>query len=497
MGLSFVNAGLNVQSNSNMGLYIKYVNSGKFEIISEDCRHCHMRLPDREIFISINGMREYANPFTMGFDEFVHLDAFSEKYKDDFIDKYMINFVDCQNDENRIERRRGKGSQIFCDSGGFQIAVGRATLINPIELIKFYNKNADLGMVLDIPDYNDGNPFPDSFIDDLALIQKRNTDYMLKYKDGPCELINIIHGSTPKQKLDYLEAVHDDRIDRLAVPSVGIAMTVPRLDLIIELCKKAKSLGHYKHLHVLGTFNKGVILTLAKLANSKIKEVEGIDFTTDASSALQNSVNLTYEKNISIWRGLDEFSVLDKERLIKIDHIKSLYKNGLGKFNEFAELPCNCPVCSRIKYSYVLRNIRGGYMRNLIFLNHNVKECTNYVYMVDQFAKNLNWKEYLNLVKTWQDNDYTDTVNCIRYLECVEKKGLEEARKEFRKFLTPSSDIQFNSFIQKEENPLSEFILDLIKQYKEVDFENYNEKLKVGRGVRSATSMVKGASIIT
>ncbi len=496
MGLSFVNAGLAVQPNTNMGLYIKYVKSDKFEVISEDCRHCHLRCPDREIYISINGMREYANPMAMGFDEYVDLNAFSEKYRQDFVDKYMINFVDCQTPETRIERKFGNGSEIYCDSGGFQIAMGRTTVINPIELVKFYNKNVDLGMVLDIPDYNDGNPFPDEFIEDLAIIQKRNTDYMLKYKEGNCELINIIHGSTPKQKLDYLEKVHDDRIDRLAIPSVGIAMTVPRLDLIIELCKKAKELGHYKHLHVLGTFNKGVILTLAKLANSKIKEVEGIDFTTDASSALQNSVNLTYEKNISIWRGLDEFSILDKERFIKIDHCKSLYKGGLGKFNEYAELPCNCPVCQKIKYSYVLRNIRGGYMRNLVFLNHNMKECSNYVYMVDKFAKNLGWKEYLNFVKSLQDSDSTDTVTCIKYLECVEKKGLEAARESFKRYLTPSAHIPFGSFNKVEEHhPLSDFILDIIKQYKEIDFENYNEKIKVGRGVRSATTMKEGITV--
>lgn len=121
MGLSFVNAGLAVQPNTNMGLYIKYVKSDKFEVISEDCRHCHLRCPDREIYISINGMREYANPMAMGFDEYVDLNAFSEKYRQDFVDKYMINFVDCQTPETRIERKYGNGSTISAILAGSRL----------------------------------------------------------------------------------------------------------------------------------------------------------------------------------------------------------------------------------------------------------------------------------------------------------------------------------------------------------------------------------------
>ena len=320
MSLRFVSAGYQVTEFSNIGIYVKYGKYNKFEVVSESPYHLHLICPDRQLYIHGNTLNESGNPLIKmnnlnGFDEYVDLNIMGKDYADSFVKQYMINFVDSGSESNNVCRKHKSGSTIFCDSGGFQIAMGRATIINPIDLVKFYNDNVDLGMVLDIPDYNDGNPFPDEMVSELALIQKRNNEYMLKYKNDKVELINIIHGSTVKQKIDYLKAVHNENINRLALPSVGIPISLRRLNLILELCKNAKKLGHYKHFHVLGSFNKGVIFVLAKLAHCKIPEVEGIEFTMDASSPLQTAVNFTYCKNLNIWEGLHEFAPLPHKRL--------------------------------------------------------------------------------------------------------------------------------------------------------------------------------------
>lgn len=496
MSLRFVSAGHQSNQHSNAGIYVKYGNYGRFEIVSESPYYVHMITPDRELYIQSNTLRECDNPLVRNFDEYVDLNIMGKRYPDNFIGQYMINFVDSGDETQILKRKKNSGSTIFCDSGGFQIAMGRCTIINPIDLVKFYNENVNLGMVLDIPDYNGDKHFPDEMIMELAKIQKRNNEYMLKYKADDVELINILHGSKFNQRIEYLKAVHDDRIQRLAIPSVGIPMTLPRLNLFLEVLRTAKLLGHYKHLHVLGSFNKGVIHVLAKMAHSSLPECQGIEFTMDASSPLQNSVNFTYCKNLSIWDGLQEYAPLPKEKYTQINHIQSMYAGGLGKFNPYSLLPCSCPVCSKLKYSYVLRNIKGGTLRNMMFLNHNAIEANSYVNMVDFFAETLSNKEYIEHIQKLQDSGDNDTILCLKFLNHAEKVGLDQARKDFNAYLQEKPGVVQTTGLmsqitgmKKEEGGLNKHIQNLIKEYNSIDFENYHEKLKIGKSVRSATNL--------
>ena len=118
-----------------------------------------------------------------------------------------------------------------------------------------------------------------------------------------------------------------------------------------------------------------------------------------------NSSNLSYYKNISIWEGLDKFSPNKNERIIQIDLGRKSFENNFNKFNEFCELPCQCPVCRALKYTYVFRYLNGGVLRNSLFYYHNCLETEKYVSMLDRFAKNLTWKEYTEMVKRLQDTD--------------------------------------------------------------------------------------------
>ena len=497
--LSFVNAGFQEVPFANMGIYIKYGNYNRFELVSESTYHTHLICPDRELYISNNTLKTAINPLSQDYDEFVDLNPLSQNYPNDFIPQYMINYTDyALEPKSAMKKNRDRGSLLYCDSGGFQIAMGRIGLINPIDLAKFYNDNVDLGMCLDIPEYDEGDPFTDDLVMDLAYCQKRNTDYILKYLKPEVELINIIHGGTLDQKLKYLNYIHDDKVQRLALPSVKIPMSLPRLNLIFEVLKQAKKLGHYKHLHLLGSFNKGVLFVLAKLAHCNIPEVEGINFTTDASSALQNAVNLTWSKTINIWEGFDEFSPLPKERYTQIDYHRSKYENGFGKFNQYAELACNCLVCRALKYSYILRNLRAGYLRNLIFLNHNARETFNYVAMVDKFAENLTTDEYIQHVKRIQDDDGSDTVNCLKFIKRIEEVGLDKAREEFGDLIKDPAEVRglrsnlltmASQESNSAKNKIEEHIRGIVKLYKETDFENYTGKVKVSKGMRSSSNL--------
>lgn len=497
--LSFVNAGFQELPFANMGVYIKYGQYDGFKILSESTYHMHCQCPDRELYLTNNTLKSSGNPILNNYDEYLDLNVLGENYKKDILPQYMINFMDyAADDKQAMKKNRKRGSTIYCDSGGFQIAVGRCSIINPIDLAKFYNANVDLGMVLDIPEYDEGDPFSDEFVRQLSKVQKRNTDYMLKYLNDDVELINIVHGGTLSQKIEYLKYVHDDRIHRLALPSVNIPMSLPRLNLIFEVCRQAKKLGSYKHLHLLGSFNKGVLAVLAKLANSNIEEVQGINFTTDASSALQNSVNLTFCKNLNIWEGFDKFSPLPKEKYTQIDHHRNKYLENFGTFNPYATLPCNCPVCQKIKYSYILRNIRAGFLRNLIFLNHNAMETYNYVALLNEFAKNLTTKEYIQYIKRVQNTDNSETVKCLKFIKKVEEVGLDKAREAFSYLLedlvkvkTSRSNLLTlgNKNSDSAKNKFEEHLRDIVDQYLNIDFETYKEKPKIGKAIRSSTNL--------
>lgn len=474
MSLCYFNAGA-ASTFRNAGIYIKYGNYGKFEIVREEVRQCHMILPDREIFIAVDGSVS-ENPFLWGWDEFVDLNIFSKNARQRNI---LINYCDFQKANEVLEKQKNNGVRFLCDSGGFQIAVGRVDIINPIDLVKFYNKNSELGMILDIPVYGGG--LTDDIIERLARVQKRNTDYLLKYKEPAVELINAIHGGSYKQKLKFFDIVYTPEIQRLALPSVGIGMDIPRLNFILELLRRAKEKGGVKHLHLLGTFSKSLLLTVAKLANSKIPEVEGVSFTTDSSAALQRVKNLTYIKNISIFDGLDKFSPNKNEKLTTVSFSKGSYLGGFQTFNPYAELPCQCPACRALKYSYTLRNLNFGTLRNTLFYYHNTLECENFVSMLDSFAKNLDWQEYLEMVGRLQDADDTDTIKNIKFLRDVEEIGLDKARDKYKNYLIEGQT--FASLLkpkQSSNSPQNDKILELIEKYENIDFENYKGKISLG-----------------
>lgn len=475
MSLSYFNAAA-TSNFRNAGIFIKYGDYGKFEIVRENVRQCHMILPDREVFITTDGYTS-ENPFLWGWDEFVDLNIFSKNARQHNI---LINHCDFEvSKESILEKQKNKGPRFLCDSGGFQIAAGRIDIINPIDLVKFYNKNSELGMILDIPVYCSG--LSDELIERLALVQKRNTDYLLKYKEPGVELINVVHGSSYEQKLKFFDIIYTPEIQRLALPSVNIDMDIPRLNFILELLRRAKQKGGIKHLHLLGTFSKGLLLTAAKLANTKIPELEGISFTTDSSSALFKMKTLVYLKNINIFDGLDKFSPNKNEKFTQVFFNKSSYPGNLQAFNPYAELPCQCPACRALRYSYALRNLNFGSTRNTIFYYHNTLECENFVSMIDTFAKNLSWQEYLEMVGRLHDADDTTTIKNIKFLKDVEEMGLDKAREKYKNFLR--EDQTFASLLKSKQSQGSsqtDKILSLIEKYENIDFENYKGKVSLG-----------------
>ena len=151
-----------------------------------------------------------------------------------------------------------------------------------------------------------------------------------------------------------------------------------------------------------------------------------------------------------------------------------------------------------MKYSYLLRNLRAGYLRNLIFLNHNARETFNYVALVNQFAENLSTDEYIQHVKRIQDDDGSDTVNCLKFIKRVEEIGLDKAREEYANLIKDPAEVRtlrvnLLTMASQEnnsaKNKVEEHIRGIVKQYKETDFETYTGKIKINKAMRSSTNI--------
>ena len=68
--LKFVSAGYQATPYSNSGLYIKYGNYNRFELVADGPYFAHLITPDREIFIGVNNLKASSNQFLNAYDEY-------------------------------------------------------------------------------------------------------------------------------------------------------------------------------------------------------------------------------------------------------------------------------------------------------------------------------------------------------------------------------------------------------------------------------------------
>lgn len=421
MGLyRYMPAGLRWENKGGFAIYVRYRgNSNNLKILWHNSTSIRIQCPDRDLLIVRNTNTSYPLYPAESWDELICVDPFHHHvYKEEDIPFYMVNYTDYFNSPDGGARIRNNfvgidGTKVVSDSGGHQIAMGVCDYVDPRNLINWYNSNVDLGLVLDIP-LKPSIVGQDIFIKS-AKIQRKNTEILLKHKRKDLELINIFQGETPEDIRNFRDIVEDDKITRLAIGGTRRGALLPSLNKIIPATLDGKIYNHY---HVLGMLAAPIAAMLSYyVRHPKIKLI-----TSDSSSPIQAAVTGTYFLN----------NLMEKP-------FSSTLIGFMGKYNNPSTsnvLPCQCPVCSAIKYSDVF-GVLGKSILFEVLSYHNLHIALNYTKTLFDVINGMDYKqtkEFLTLHYTGNKKK-DDVLVALDFVEEVLNNGVKKAQHKFKYYL--------------------------------------------------------------
>lgn len=430
-GYKYVGAGIFTIGHGGLGCYVKYKSGkNKITILERSARHMWISCPDRELYI-VNDLH-HAQPFPppLDFDEFV---SFSPTWPrtgiNTGVDMYMANYVQYASkaDLSPCARKRGRNDKhnqiIMCDSGGFQVKNEKFNYISPKALIDWYNENVDIGMSLDIPPA--GSSWP-GMIRRMALAQKRNNEIMLEHKRDDLILMNVLHGETLDDVNLFRSIVETDEIDRVGIGGAYYHTVLQSIDHACRIITSGKS---YKHYHLLGVSNIRQLYPIMRMASKGIAPL----ITSDSSTFLQEAVNRGY----FLWGSVDS-----PPRYHKIG-------DKTNRPNAFKTLPCNCIVCSTIKYGDIFSVFNGNTLAFLLML-HNLYSFTSYTRAMYDIISDASTKELKHLVRrqlSTRTFGRDESLAAIDYVDSVAGKGIDYANQKAMYFLNnnKNSGMSINS----------------------------------------------------
>jgi hypothetical protein len=429
-GYRFVAAANLFQNYGGLTIYVKYkkTKSNEITIKRVDKNYIWYDCPDREfVFVrdSFNDDAFYPNE---SFDLCLDLNTF----RDDLgagigIDYFMTNFT--HNNSEAINRdslpASAKKVQILSDSGGLQLAREVAGLIHPKDLVEFYNKNVDAGMVLDIPLWIKD----DKIAKRAALLQRKNNEVMLKNGRKGLELINIFHGGSVEDRKKYRDIVEDERIPRVAIGGLLLQKPLTGVNTLYEIIEGGSY--RYKQYHALGVFDMSYLALLVKIANSGDNPPH---ITSDSTSHIQASLNNVYHIQ------MNEQHIMSRQA----------YGTKAGSIsNPALHLNCSCPVCGAIKYRDIFA---FGHNRFNGFLAlHNAIQMARYTQSLQEACRHLTPHEYNKYVILQLKNikNKADVKLALDYIDVVTQHGLKEAQKKYARHI--------NNWRQSDDIPQSLF----------------------------------------
>jgi len=283
------------------------------------------------------------------------------------------------------------GFLFVADSGGWQIA-SQQVKIDPVEILRWQEHNADLGMLLDVPPVEPGTYM--TYVDfekfkKCAATAKRNYEMVhSRRQSNDLELLKPVHGGTMKE-LDYFwNEVKDLEFEGVAFsPKPATPMTIA-----LEL-----SYGYDKGVDIVHLFT-GTGLNTIPVVTYAQKMYKRLTFDSSSFSvqgARFRSYCDPYYMSNSIVFGKSYTSTLER-------------------------LPCDCPVCQLATIKDL--NSEGSLAGGLIAL-HNLWVTLKYIDHLSVLSKSYN--DYVNFLNVYsRDNE---TTKAIKFLQCVLENDLDYA----------------------------------------------------------------------
>jgi hypothetical protein len=447
-GYSYIPAAISLDQYT-LALYVRYRTGRKSShmlIKQKSASHIWIECPDRDLVIVNHGF-DVAGFNPSNFDKCLMFNMFDQESTSQLgLDYVMPNFVHDNSLRGSAESRVNGNKYpvgdprrvtVIGDSGGFQYVSGKADWINPATLGKWYSKNVDAGMQLDIPlTVSVDKKQLKSFVDLQNEVSTIIRDNLSPHVD----LINVTHGKTLDQRLRYkdlVEAKHGD-LNRLAL---GGMRSFGPLGLAYTLAKVANEGKRYSQYHLLGITSSEMFPVLIAMGEmGKNPPHITSDSATHKMSANNRKQFMQYElgKLRTYDQGMEslKYSIPSDKLGVK----PSIMQMGPMVNNFFT---CSCPVCSNIKYIEVLGALSGPFTLTL-FSIHNAIANAQYVELVKEVYQNENFETFVTWVKathaTSNPAKNKDLISALDFLN-IHKDSPAKAEKKYGGSINESNDL--------------------------------------------------------
>lgn len=467
MSFKWIAAGTAYDGFGGFCIYVKIKNrKGDYEE-----RHVpngiHVKLKDRELFLTKPGVRDY-NLYTpiCGFDYCVDCDVIlkNSAVKHSGI---MLAYEDSPN-RRAIKYDKSKLTQMYIgDSGGFQILSGVRNFVDPIDLAKFYNQYVTHGMILDIPVRLLSDV---KIIKKTALMQRKNTEVILKHLKKDVQLYNVSHGTRVDIRRKFIDTVHHDKINNWAIGGSSVGNI---FDMIYQIFSVTTYVKADKY-HILGVANTLAIIILAWIGKY-------INLTSDSSSHLQS--------------GLCNVIFTITEHKFKKLAVGGQIGRQLQSPNISALLPSSDPILGSVDTTEIFNHATASKVCYYLAILHNITSLAQYAQIWNDLAQTLSVKDYKKLMKkTVPERLYHHYSSAIDFIESIIHDGFDKAAKRFKTYISLLSikeeDFGIKLFSKNENcstvNPMAERITEILKNFKRY---HAGEKIDAKKGRRTLDLM--------
>lgn len=260
--------------------------------------------------------------------------------------------------------------EICGDSGGFQVVTQNVT-VDPIECLRWQEKNCNWGFTLDIPPLlrvGDGaNSWSLAKGGELVSCQEKtakNAKIMYDaWEDDDYEMVFVAHGYRWKQMMNAREVLKKTtELDFGDFSGISISCKDSHALNIAQGCLYGiNNLDDGQRFHYLGLSGYKTTMILIYAFTYR----PDINLTMDSSSyGSQGNIRRVY------W----------------MDDMKNVLEFGKNNTSYIKNLPCNCPICRVVLNPEVLRN-PGSLPGGLISL-HNLYVYVNFVEKLKALSTN-------------------------------------------------------------------------------------------------------------
>lgn len=288
-------------------------------------------------------------------------------------------------------------TKLIGDSGGFQIGSfarkNKSIGIQPIQILRWIEKNVDIGMNLDIPSWNNLEESLKKSLENFKLFENSRENYNIK-------LYNILHGRNLNQIETWYNAVKNFNFDGWAIgikPSSNVFLQALGYMVLHE--NNATNLAN--NIHFFGMSSLQNMLALAMLSHHFDTKV-----TFDSST----------------------FNMGVRARMYYLPmSVRYFLSFGRKKQQLMKKLPCNCPVCQLMDIDFVY-NQTDQLVPTLISL-HNL-------YQFIEVNKTINTlvEDYSALLKYAESlSEKNIVITMHNFLEDYTKHGYKETYENYKK----------------------------------------------------------------